>query len=53
MNSRSISTRVAHPWRPLRVACLSALVVGVLAQFGLSERNRDLLVILGMIVLVS
>lgn len=53
MISSSIPTRVALPGRPLVVACLSALVVGVLAQFGLSERNRDLLVILGMIVLVS
>ena len=53
MISSSIPTRVALPGRPLVVACLSALVVGVLAQFGLSERNRDLVVILGMIVLVA
>jgi len=35
------------------VVCLSALAVGTFAQFGLSERHRDLLVILGMIALVS
>jgi len=35
------------------MACVCALVVGILAQFTLSVRHRDLLVILGMIALVS
>ena len=53
MHSGSLPIRVAHPGRFLGVACVCALVVGIVAQLGFSERNRDLMVILGMITLVS